>query len=435
MKSTRSTDLSAAFSGFHRLDRRERLERIAATAGLSAEDLAALSAGSPEALAVADSLVENAIGTLAIPLGIATNFQIDGVDRFIPMAVEETSIIAAASAAAKIVRAQGSVTTEVLGRLVIGQIQIPHVADPIRARTALLARRPAILERANAVVPGLVERGGGFRDVAVRLIERPDGGVMLVLHLMLDPCDAMGANLLNQACEALRPEVERWTGDRVGLCILSNLADTRLFRATVRLEGFDADRALGIEEASRFAELDPYRATTHNKGILNGIDAVLVATGNDWRAVEAGAHSFAARGGRVEPLSRWRADGTTLEGVLEMPIACGIVGGATRVHPTARAALRLLDVGSSEELARVLVGVGLVQNLAALRALSGEGIVKGHMRLHAANLALAAGATEQELPAMRERLAAQLVRRGSITERDALRVLADLRAPDQAASA
>jgi len=429
----RRVEPGSAFSGFHRLTRGERLARVADAAGLDEADLRALGDGPPAVVAVAEQLIENAIGVFALPLGVATNFRIDGVDRIIPMAVEETSILAAASAAAKWVRTNGRLVTESLGRLVVGQVQLPRVADPVRARMALLARRPQILERANAVVPGLVERGGGFRDATVRLLERPDGGVMLVLHLYLDPCDAMGANALNQACEALRPDVERWTGERVGLCILSNLVDTRVFRATIHLESVASDLALRIEEASRFAELDPYRAATHNKGVLNGVDAVLVATGNDWRAVEAGAHAWAARSGRYEPLSRWRADGSALEGVLEMPMAVGTVGGATRVHPTARAALKILGTTSSDELARVLVAVGLVQNLAALRALASEGIVKGHMRLHAANLALAVGATEAEVPAVRERLAEILERTGAIGERDAARILAELRAPAAAA--
>lgn len=424
----REIDPAATFSGFHRLGRAERLARVARAAGLDDEDVRALGGDAPGIVAVADQLVENAIGVFGLPLGVATNFRIDGVDRFVPMAVEETSVIAAASAAAKWVRTHGSLSTEVLGRLVVGQVQLPRVQDPVRARMSLLARRPQILERANSVIPGIVERGGGFRDATVRLLERPDGGVMLVLHLYLDPCDAMGANAINQACEILRPDVERWTGERVGLCILSNLVDTRVFRAIVRLQGTEPELAGRIEEASRFAELDPYRATTHNKGILNGVDAVLVATGNDWRAVEAGAHAWAARSGHYQPLSRWRFDGGTLEGVLEMPMAVGTVGGATRIHPTARAALRILGTSTSDELARAVVAVGIVQNLAALRALASEGIVRGHMRLHAANLALAVGATEAEVPSVRERLAEVLERSGSIGERDAARILGELRA-------
>ena len=428
-------DLTLAFRSLRSLGRSDRLERLSTAMGLSEEHRAAVDGAAPWAHEVADGLIENAIGVLPVPLGVATNFRIDGVDRFIPMAIEETSVIAAASAAAKLVRKHGWITTRAQGRLVIGQIQLPRVSDPMRARTALLARRDAILAKANATVPNLVRRGGGFRDVHVRLLPRPDGDVMLVLHLLADPCDAMGANLLNQACEALRDDVSRWTGDAVGLCILSNLVDTRLYQATIELQGLDPDLAAGIAEASHFAELDPYRAATHNKGILNGVDAVLLATGNDWRAVEAGAHAFAARGERYAPLSSWTAAGDRLRGTMQLPMACGTVGGATRVHPTARAMLALLGVTSSDDLSRVVTAVGLVQNLAALRALSTDGIVRGHMRLHANNLAMAVGASGQEISAVARGLNEILETRGAITEQDARQVLEALRESAAAATA
>jgi hydroxymethylglutaryl-CoA reductase len=261
----------------------------------------------------------------------------------------------------------------------------------------------------NACVPGLVRRGGGVRDLAIRELERPDGtGTMLVLHILCDPCDAMGANLINQVCEALKPRIEELTGERVGLCILSNLVDSKLAVAEVTVRDIDPIVGRGIEEATLFAKADPYRAATHNKGVLNGIDPILIATGNDWRAVEAGIHAYASRSGKYQPVTDWKMQGSDLVGRIEIPIAVGTVGGVTKLHPTAKAALKMLGVTHAEHLARVCAAVGLVQNLGALKALATVGIVKGHMQLHAANLAIAAGAEIHEIARVRERLAAVL---------------------------
>jgi hydroxymethylglutaryl-CoA reductase len=283
------------------------------------------------------------------------------------------------------------------------------------------------LARANEVVPGLVERGGGVKDLNVRKLVRPDGGTMLVVHVLMDSCDAMGANLMNQVCESLKTPIEDLTRETVNLCILSNLTDTKLTRAIVRIRNIDPELGRGIHEASLFAQLDPYRAATNNKGVLNGIDALLLATGNDWRAVEAGVHSFAARGGQYSSITKWFMDGTDLVGELTAPIAVGTVGGVTQLHPTARLCLNLLKVTSAEELARVAVAVGLVQNLGALKALSTVGIVEGHMKLHAANLALAAGADLGELPYLKSRIEHVLLEQRRVTLSHAIELLKSVR--------
>ena len=392
--------------GFHRLSRAERLERVREFCGLTREESQILSGERPFPMDVAEHLIENVVGVFPLPLGVATNFTVDGRDVLIPMAVEETSIIAAASATAKWVRREGSIRTYMKGRLIIGQVQLPSVRNVKNARRVLHERRDELMALANSVVPGLVGRGGGVRDLAIRELARTDGeGTMLVLHVLCDPCDAMGANLINQVCEALKPRIEQLTAERVGLCILSNLVDTKLAVAEVVIRDVDPSVGRGIEEATEFAKADPYRAATHNKGVLNGIDPVLIATGNDWRAVESGVHSYASRSGSYQPVTDWKVEGLDLIGRFEAPLAVGTVGGVTQLHPTARVALRVLGVTHAEELARICAAVGLVQNLGALRALATVGIVKGHMQLHAANLAIAAGAEVHEIPRVRERLA------------------------------
>jgi hydroxymethylglutaryl-CoA reductase len=290
--------------------------------------------------------------------------------------------------------------------LIIGQVQMPSVRNVAHARRVLHDQRDTLIGLGNACVPGLVARGGGIRDIAIREVPRVDNeGTMLVLHILCDPCDAMGANLINQVCEALKPRVESLTSERVGLCILSNLVDTKLAVAEVVIRNVDPVVGKGIEEASLFAETDPYRAATHNKGVLNGIDPILIATGNDWRAVEAGIHAYAARVGHYKPVSTWKMDGLDLVGRIEVPLAVGTAGGVTRIHPTAKVALKILGVQKAEELARICAAVGLVQNLGALKALATVGIVKGHMQLHAANLAIAAGADIHEIAQVRDKLA------------------------------
>jgi len=394
--------------GFHKLTQSERLDRVRLICGLSNDEIRILSGEVALPPAIAEHFIENVIGYFPIPLGVATCFNIDGRDLLIPMAVEETSIIAAASATAKWIRKDGSIRTFAKGNLIIGQVQIPSVKDVARARKILHQNRDFLMQIANACVPGLVKRGGGIRDIAIREITANDSTgeteTMLVLHVLCDPRDAMGANLINQVCEAIKPRVEQLTGERVGLCILSNLVDTKLAVAEVVIRNISAELGEGIEAATRFAKLDPYRAATHNKGVLNGIDPILIATGNDWRAVEAGVHAYAARSGRYQPITDWKLEGSDLVGRIEIPLAVGIVGGVTRLHPTARVALKMLDISSAEELARICAAVGLVQNLGALKALSTVGIVKGHMQLHAANLAIAAGAEEHEIHKVRERL-------------------------------
>ncbi len=391
-------------TSFRKLTPEQRLDYLKANRGLTREELEAVS-GLPPDLSVAENLIENAIGYFQIPLGIATHFRIDGRDYLIPMAVEETSIIAAASATAKWVRTQGEITTEAVGNLIIGQIQLPQVKSAHRVRSLLEALTPELIATANAMLPGIVQRGGGVKELVIREIGRPDGiGSMLVIHILCDSRDAMGANLINQVCEGLKPEIEEITGESVGLCILSNLVDGRLATARVVIRDVDPSLGKGICDASLFAELDPYRAATHNKGVMNGVDPILIATGNDWRAVEAGVHAYASRSGKYQPLTSWKMEGADLVGLISLPMAVGTVGGMTRIHLTARAALKILGVERAEDLGRVCAAVGLVQNLAALRALSTVGIVRGHMELHASNLALAAGSSAEELEEVRNYL-------------------------------
>jgi len=414
---------------FHKLTRTDRLARVKEFCGLSDDDLRVLSGERALSLDVAEYLIENVVGYFPIPLGVATNFSIDGRDVLIPMAVEETSIVAAASSTAKWVRREGSIRTYVKGNLIIGQVQLPNVRNLAHAKRALHESRGTLIDLANACLPGLVARGGGVRDIAIREIDRGDGhgGRMLVLHVLCDPCDAMGANLINQVCEALKPRVEQLTDERVGLCILSNLVDGKLAVAEVTVRNVDPVLGHGIEEAALFAKADPYRATTHNKGVLNGIDPILIATGNDWRAVEAGIHAYASRSGKYQPVTEWKMENGDLIGRFEAPIAVGTVGGVTRVHPSAKVALKMMKIEHAEDLARICAAVGLVQNLGALKALSTVGIVRGHMQLHAANLAIAAGADAHEIGPVRQRLTEVLERQKKINLSDARQILEALR--------
>jgi hydroxymethylglutaryl-CoA reductase len=414
--------------GFYKISREERLARVQKICDLTPQEMATLSGTKPIDPTIAENLIENVLGYFSMPMGVATYFNIDGRDLLIPMVVEETSIIAAASATAKWIKKEGSIRTYSKGRLIIGQIQIPKVLDGVRAKKVLHENRDLLIQLANAYVPGLVNRGGGIRDLAVRELFRPDnGGRMLVIHLHCDPCDAMGANLINQVCEAIKPKIEELTGEKVGICILSNLVDGCMAAAEVVIRNVNPEIGRGIQEASLFAKADPYRAATHNKGILNGIDPILIATGNDWRAVEAGIHAYAARNGSYQPVSNWFMEGSDLVGQMEVPLAVGTVGGVTRVHPMAKIALKMLGVEHSEELARICAAVGLVQNLGALKALSTVGIVKGHMRLHTANLAIAAGADVHEIREVREALSEVLRVEKHINVTRAREVLAALR--------
>jgi hydroxymethylglutaryl-CoA reductase len=418
--------------GFYRLSLDERRKVISERAGIALDELseAVVTGGlGPE---TADMVVENALGVYSLPLGVALNVRVNARDRLVPMVVEEPSVIAAASNAAKMVRAAGGFSAEMLESLMVTQVQLFDVKTPARAISRLEAASEELLEMGARAVPKLVERGGGPRAIEVRDL----GQQTIVVHVLVDCCDAMGANLVNSIAEAIGPRVAELGEGKLGLRILTNLCDRRRVRVTCRVHAKDLEVVSdgdtidgsevidGIVEASRFAELDPYRAATHNKGIMNGVDAVVIATGNDFRAVEAGAHAYAARSGRYSPLAIWRRDGVDLTGELEMPLALGIVGGTLRVHPTARLALRITGVTSSAELAEIAAAVGLASNLAALRALATEGIQRGHMSLHARAVAAAAGANAEEV----ERVATAIARDGSITIEDAARELRKLRA-------
>jgi hydroxymethylglutaryl-CoA reductase len=403
---------TSRISGFYQLTVDERAEIVAQWAGLTPVDASALQQGlAPER---AERMIENVAGVYALPLGIAANFLINNRDYLIPMVIEEPSVVAGASFAARLARMEGGFEASSTDPVMIGQIQVVGLSDPLGARDSVLAVKNELLELAHRQDPVLAGLGGGARDLEAHVFPQSATGPMLVLHLRYDVRDAMGANAVNTACEALAPRVEEITGGRVVLRILSNLADQRRARASCSVpaealarDGFTGEMVVQrVLEAHALATVDPYRAATHNKGIMNGIDALAVATGNDWRAVEAGAHAFAARHGTYEPLSHWERDTEgRLAGTLELPLAVGIVGGATRAHPVARLALKILRVESARELAEVMCAVGLAQNLAALRALATEGIQRGHMELHARQVAISAGA-EGELI---ERVAQQMV--------------------------
>jgi hydroxymethylglutaryl-CoA reductase len=435
--------MTSRISGFYNLSPAER-RRIAIDWAASApEQQAALEAalGAPGGLAMeqADKMVENVIATYGLPLGIATNFVVNGRDILVPMVIEEPSVVAGASFAARLARGGGGFSAESTEPLMIGQIQVLEVTDLAAAAAAVTAQKQRLIDLANSTDPVVVSLHGGARDVEVRTIVDSPVGPMLVVHLIYDCRDAMGANMVNTACEALAPLVEEMTGGRVNLRILSNLADRRLTRARCVIPARELATnelpgelvAQRIVEAYALAAVDPYRAATHNKGIMNGVDAVVLATGNDWRAIEAGAHAYACWDGLYRSLSTWSyTSGDTasggepaLLGSLELPMAVGIVGGATRVHPLARFSLNLMGVKTARELAEIIASVGLAQNFAAIRALATEGIQRGHMALHARQIAAAAGATPAEV----DRVAAVLVGEKQIRADRAREVLAQLR--------
>jgi hydroxymethylglutaryl-CoA reductase len=404
---------SSRLPGFYNKTLADRLQGVADEAGLSLEERNVLSSVGLS-LDGADHMIENVVGLYSLPFGIATNFRVNHKEVLVPMVLEEPSVVAGASLAARLARETGGFTASSDEPVMIAQMQILDLVNPHQARLALLAQKARILEFAATTDPVIMKLGGGPRDMDVRLIEESPVGAMLVLHLLYDCRDVMGANTVNTAAEALKPMVEEITGGRVNLRILSNLADHRLARSTcviparaLAFADFDGEFVRDrIIEAYAFAAADPYRAATHNKGIMNGVDAVVIATGNDWRAIEAGAHAYAARSGKYTSLSQWGTDKDgNLVGTLEMPMAVGIVGGATKVHPTARLALKIMGIQSARELAEIIVSVGLAQNFAAIRALATEGIQRGHMSLHARQLAMAAGAEGGEI----ERIAAQMV--------------------------
>ena len=412
------TEKSSRLPGFYQLSLEQRLEMVADWAGLTAEECQHLShIGLPASQA--DKMIENTLGTFELPLGIAVNFLVNGRDYLIPMAVEEPSVLAAVSHAAKLIREGGGFHTSSTDPVMIGQIQVLDMPDMEAAMVALAANKQRLMDEANACSQSIVKRGGGARDIEIRPFPETAVGSMLVVHLLYDTRDAMGANAINTAVEAIAPLVADLTDGRTNLRILSNLTDRRL--ATARctipaaalakhgISGHEA--AQFIAEANEFAVVDPYRAATHNKGIMNGIDAVCLATGNDWRAIEAGTHAYAARNGRYSALTDWHVDANgDLYGEITLPMAVGIVGGATKVHPAAKVALKILGVDSAAELGEVMACVGLAQNLAAIKALATVGIQKGHMRMHARQVALAAGAVDGQV----QRIADLLVQEQNI---------------------
>lgn len=421
------TERTSRLSGFATLSRQERLavlnDWLADDTGGSG-DVQEIGTLPGE---LVERMVENAIGTMPVPLGVATNMIVDDRDVVVPMATEESSVIAAVCNSAKRCRSTGGFRTSYAGSLTIAQVQILDVADPNRARLEILRRMEDIREICDKVDPMLVELGGGLRDVEVRLLQGRRG-TMVVVHLIVDTRDAMGANAVNTMAERIAPVLADWTGGRALLRILSNLADRRLTRAEAIWPANEIGGAAVVDtmlEAADFAEIDPYRAATHNKGIMNGVSAVVLATGNDTRAIEAGAHAYAAQSGQYGPLTRWEktANGD-LAGSIEIPLSLGIVGGATRIHPVAQLALRIMGADTAETLSRMVASVGLAQNFGAVRALATDGIQKGHMALHAQNIAITAGAEGDEIVTVADAMKA----RGEINERMAKQLLAEMRA-------
>ncbi len=424
--------MTSRLPGFYKRPIAERLQLVADMAGLTTEESEVFSVSSGLSSGEADRMVENAIGIFPLPLGIAANFRLNGQDCLVPMAVEEPSVLAASSNAANLLRDGEGIRTSSTEPIMIGQIQVLDFPDLDAARAAIESQAEALVAASNRINPRLVERGGGAKRLLVR--EFPDTalGPMLVLHLEVDVRDAMGANIINTMVESLAPEVERITGGRVRLRILSNLADKRLARAEGRVKiarlaraGWTGEEvAQGIVEASVMADVDPYRAATHNKGAMNGVDAFLVAAGQDWRAIEAGCHAYAARDGRYRSLSRWRIDGEDLVGVIELPMQVGVVGGVTKTHAVVKVVHKILGFPNATRLGEIAAAAGLAQNLAAIMALATEGIQRGHMSMHCRNVVAESGAVGDEV----ELVVAELRRRQTYDHATASVVLAEVRA-------
>ena len=415
--------------GLHRMTVAERIQAVKAFADLSSDEIALFGQSSVLDLETADRMVENVIGTFEIPLGIVPNMVVNGREVLVPLAVEESSVIAALANAAKMVRSGGGFFTSTSAPIMIAQIQAVDIDDPFAAKVKILERRSEIIAMANEQDPVLVKLGGGCRDIEVRVVDSVKGP-MVVTHILVDTRDAMGANAVNTMAEALAPSIEKWTGGKVFLRILSNLADRRIARARclVKKDAIPPGPEVidGIITAWAFADADPYRAATNNKGIMNGISSLVLATGNDYRAIEAGAHAYAARTGKYSALARWEKDRDgNLVGSLELPLAMGLVGGATAIHPMAKLIVKVLGVKTATELAEITAAVGLGQNLSALRALSSEGIQKGHMTLHAKNIAAMVGAEGDEI----ETVASKLTEEGKVRVDRAEEILKQLRTP------
>lgn len=416
---------SSRISGFYKLSLNDRLKEVKDFADLSDEEVNIISETGSLDAGTADQMIENVIGTFELPLGIATNFLIDNKDYLIPMTIEEPSVVAAASNAARMARAEGGFVTSATPPHMIGQIQLLNMTDPHSTRMEILRHKDEIIEIANEQDPVLLKFGGGCRDLEVRVVDSARGP-MVIVHLVVDVRDAMGANAVNTMSEAVAPYIEEVTGVRTHLRIISNLATQRIARAKAVFEANaigGKEVVDGIIEAYNFAKADPYRCATHNKGIMNGVSAVVIATGNDFRAIEAGAHSYAAMDG-YKPLTTYEKDKNgNLVATIEIPLAIGTVGGATSTNSLARACLKILGVESASELSRVIASVGLAQNFAALRALSTEGIQKGHMNLHARNIAMMAGARGDEV----EKVVEVLTEEGTIRVDRAKEVLENIR--------
>lgn len=416
---------SSVISGFYKLPPKDRLALIADFASLTAEEVQLLGQSCSLPIDVADHMVENVIGIFPEPMGVAVNFQVNGKDYIIPMATEEPSVIAAASNAAKMVREGGGFKTSSTTPVMIGQIQVVKLPDAAKAQKAVIEAKEQLLKKANEQDPILNQFGGGAKDLDARVIDTTMGP-MVIVHLYVDCRDAMGANAVNTMAEAVAPMIEQLTGGHVYLRIISNLAVRRLAKATcvVPKEALGGEDVVeGIAYASAFAAADPYRAATHNKGAMNGIIAVVLATGNDHRAIEAGGHAYAALNGQYSTFSKWTKNANgDLEGSIELPMAVGLIGGAVKTHPIARIATKILGVKSANEFGEVLAAVGLAQNLAALRALSSEGIQRGHMSLHARNIAVTAGAKGEQI----EAVAAQMVKERKVRVDRAKEILDEL---------
>jgi hydroxymethylglutaryl-CoA reductase len=434
--------ISSRFPGFHKLTLEQRLSELQRRYALTAEELELLRTGDTLPIETANQMIENAVGAFSLPLGLGLNLKVNGRDYAVPMAVEEPSVVAAVTFAAKIVRGAGGFSADADDPLMIGQVQVTRYGDPTIAAEKIRDHKEQILALANSFHPSMQRRGGGARDIEVRLLPAPEGArgePIMVVHLLIDTQEAMGANLINTMAEGVAPLIEQITGGHVYLRILSNLADRRLARASCRipvdaLADFDmtgADIAEGISQASRFARADPYRAATHNKGVMNGIDAVAIATGQDWRAIEAGAHAFACRDGQYRPLSQWYVEDGHLVGRIELPLALGTVGGPIRIHPGVQLSLKLMGTTGAREMSMVFAAVGLAQNFAALRALGSVGIQKGHMALHARCVAVTAGARGDHV----EKVAHLLVLSGTVKVDKAREILASLGPADAHGSA
>ena len=415
---------TSKISGFYKLPIKDRIDYVQKFSNLTEEEISVFS--STLDIDIADRMIENVIGTFELPLAVAVNFQINKRDYFIPMATEESSVVAAASNAAKIARIKGGFTTEVSEPQMIGQLQLLNVSDVAGAAKKILDHKKQLLELANQQDKILVDLGGGAKDLEVRILDSPFGK-MIVTHIIVDVRDAMGANAVNTMCEALAPMMEELTGGKIRLKILSNLADKRLVKAKAV---FDKEKMGGEKVVDAFLEsytlaaIDPYRAATHNKGIMNGVDAAIIATGNDFRAIEAGAHAYAASDGRYTSLTKYHKDKEgNLVGEIEIPLAIGIVGGAANIHPKARLCRKILGVETAKELSEVVASLGLAQNFAAVFALSTVGIQKGHMSLHAKNIAVMAGAKGDEI----DKVADRLVKEGKVKLDRAKEILEEIR--------